>query len=152
MSEKEAEVLELKVEPKKEVEKIEKEILNGDAVTEEKVESSLNYDLLSEEEKVAIDEFCAKVDVSDTTQILQYGAAAQNKISNFSDSILEDVKTKGIGDTGELLADLVGQIKSFDSSIGPKKGLGKLLIFDNSSSSLVISVTSSIQFVYDVGQ
>ena len=96
MSEKEAEVLELKVEPKKEVEKIEKEILNGDAVTEEKVESSLNYDLLSEEEKVAIDEFCAKVDVSDTTQILQYGAAAQNKISTFSDSVLQNVKTKNI--------------------------------------------------------
>lgn len=117
MSEKEAEVLELKVEPKKEVEKIEKEILNGDAVTEEKVETSLNYDLLSEEEKKAIDEFCAKVDVSDTTQILQYGAAAQNKISTFSDSVLQNVKTKNTGDVGDLLADLVVQVKDFDTDV-----------------------------------
>lgn len=117
MSEKEAEVLELKVEPKKEVEKIEKEILNGDAVTEEKVESSLNYDLLSEEEKTAIDEFCAKVDVSDTTQILQYGAAAQNKISTFSDSVLQNVKTKNTGDVGDLLSELVVQVKDFDGDV-----------------------------------
>ena len=117
MSEKEAEVLELKVEPKKEVEKIEKEILNGDAVTEEKVESSLNYDLLSEEEKAAIDEFCAKVDVSDTTQILQYGAAAQNKISTFSDSVLQNVKTKNTGDVGDLLSELVVQVKDFDGDV-----------------------------------
>ena len=117
MSEKEAEVLELKVEPKKEVEKIEKEILNGEAVTEEKVESSLNYDLLSEEEKVAIDEFCAKVDVSDTTQILQYGAAAQNKISTFSDSVLQNVKTKNTGDVGDLLSELVVQVKDFDGDV-----------------------------------
>ena len=95
-------------------------------VTEEEVEKSLNYDELSEAEKKAVDEFNAKIDVYDSTQILQYGAAAQNKISSFSDSILEDVKTKGAGDTGELLAELVGQIKSFDSSIGEKKGLAKL--------------------------
>ena len=117
MSEKEAEVLELIVEPKKEVEKIEKEILNGEAVTEEKVESSLNYDLLTDEEKQAIDEFCAKVDVSDTTQILQYGAAAQNKISTFSDSVLQNVKTKNTGDVGDLLSDLVVQVKDFDTDV-----------------------------------
>ena len=117
MNEQEAEVLELKVEPKKEVEKIEKEILNGDAVTEEKVESSLKYDLLTEEEKKAIDEFCAKVDVSDTTQILQYGSAAQNKISTFSDSVLQNVKTKNTGDVGDLLSDLVVQVKDFDTDV-----------------------------------
>lgn len=117
MSEQEAEALELKVEPKKEVEKIEKEILNGDGVTEEKVESSLKYDLLTEEEKKAIDEFCAKVDVSDTTQILQYGSAAQNKISTFSDSVLQNVKTKNTGDVGDLLSELVVQVKDFDTDV-----------------------------------
>ena len=44
----------------------------------------------------------------DQNLVLQYGAKAQNKISAFSDNILEDVKTKDIGDTGELLANLVG--------------------------------------------
>ena len=120
-----AAALELKVE-NKEDEKVTELVNSEKKITEEKIEKSLNYDELSEAEKKAVDEFNAKIDVYDSTQILQYGAAAQNKISSFSDSILEDVKTKGIGDTGELLADLVGQIKSFDSSIGPKKGLAKL--------------------------
>ena len=121
--------LEMKVE-KKEDEKV-TELVNSDQkITEEKIEKSLNYDELSEEEKKAVDEFNTKLDVFDSTQILQYGAAAQNKISDFSDSILEDVKTKNTGDVGELLANLVGQIKSFDSSIdGNSKGLFK--IFSN---------------------
>ena len=120
-----AAALELKVE-NKEDEKVTELVNTEKKITEEKIEKSLNYDELSEAEKKAVDEFNAKIDVYDSTQILQYGAAAQNKISSFSDSILEDVKTKGAGETGELLADLVGQIKSFDSSIGPKKGLAKL--------------------------
>ena len=120
-----AAALELKVE-NKEDEKVTELVNSEKKITEEKIEKSLNYDELSEAEKKAVDEFNAKIDVYDSTQILQYGAAAQNKISSFSDSILEDVKTKGAGETGELLAELVGQIKSFDSSIGPKKGLAKL--------------------------
>lgn len=120
-----AAALELKVE-NKEDEKVTELVNSEKKITEEKIEKSLNYDELSEAEKKAVDEFNAKIDVYDSTQILQYGAAAQNKISSFSDSILEDVKTKGAGDTGELLAELVGQIKSFDSSIGEKKGLAKL--------------------------
>ena len=120
-----AAALELKVE-NKEDEKVTELVNSEKKITEEKIEKSLNYDELSEAEKKAVDEFNAKIDVYDSTQILQYGAAAQNKISSFSDSILEDVKTKGAGETGELLAELVGQIKSFDSSIGEKKGLAKL--------------------------
>ena len=121
--------LEMKVE-KKEDEKVTELVNSETKITEEKIEKSLNYDELSDEEKKAVDEFNEKIDVLDSTQILQYGAAAQNKISSFSDSILEDVKTKNTGDVGELLADLVGQIKSFDSSIdGNSKGLFK--IFNN---------------------
>ena len=118
--------LELKVE-KKEDEKVVELAESNTKITEEKIEKSLNYDELSVEEKKAVDEFNDKIDVFDSTQILQYGAAAQNKISEFSDSILEDVKTKNTGDVGDLLADLVGQIKSFDSSIGGnKRGLSKI--------------------------
>ena len=112
-----SEVLELKVEPKMESEKIEKEILTGEKVTDEKVESSLNYELLSKEEKDAIDEFCTKIDVTDSTQVLQFGAAAQNKISDFSDSVLNSVKTKNAGEVGELLTDLVVQVKNFDTDV-----------------------------------
>lgn len=112
-----AAALELKIEPKVEKEKIEKEILEGEKVTEEKVENSLNYDLLSKEEQDAIDEFCEKVDVTDTTQVLQYGSSAQNKISTFSDGVLQSVKTKNTGEVGDLLADLVVQVKEFDTDI-----------------------------------
>ena len=89
--------LELKVEKKMDEEEV-KELV-GDKVTEEKIEESLNYDLLSEEEKKAVDDFNSKIDINDATEILQFGAPAQDKISKFSDSILEDVKTK---DTGEV--------------------------------------------------
>ena len=113
--------LELKVEKKVDEESIED--LTSEKVTEEKIENSLNYDILTKEEQKAIDEFNSKIDITDTTQVIQYGAAAQEKISEFSDSILEDVKTKNLGETGDLLADLVSQIKAFDKDVsGGKKG------------------------------
>ncbi len=119
---------ELKV--NKEVNRTEVESLAQESkkVTDEKIEKSLNYDLLSQEEKDAIEEFNQKINVEDATQILQYGAKAQTKISQFSDSVLEDVKTRNTGEVGDLLADLVGEIKSFDSDIANtnKTGLGKL--------------------------
>ena len=121
----------LELQVKKEVKKEEVEDLVQESakVTEEKIEESLNYDLLSEEEKAAIDEFNQKINVEDATQILQYGAKAQAKISQFSDSVLENVKTKQTGEVGDLLASLVADIKSFDSvvTIENKSGLAKLL-------------------------
>ncbi len=114
--------LELKVEKKMDEEEV-KELVS-DKVTEEKIEESLNYDLLSEEEKKAVDDFNSKIDINDATEILQFGAPAQDKISKFSDSILEDVKTKNTGEVGDLLANLVSQIKSFDSDIAGSKKKG----------------------------
>ena len=114
--------LELKVEKSLDEKEV-KEIVSEN-VTEEKIEESLNYDLLSAEEKKAVDEFNSKIDIEDATQILQFGAAAQDKISKFSDSILEDVKTKNTGEVGDLLADLVSQIKSYDADIAGTKKKG----------------------------
>lgn len=120
----------LELQVKKEVKEEEIKDLVGEAkkVTEDKIEESLNYNALSEEEKQAIDEFNKKINVEDATQILQYGAKAQAKISQFSDSVIENVKTKQTGEVGELLADLVGDIKSFDSVITMenKTGIGKM--------------------------
>ena len=112
-----AEALELKVEKEVKKEEVEELVENAKKITNEEIEHSLNYDLLSEDEKRAIDEFNEKINVEDATQVLQYGAKAQTKISQFSDSVLEGVKTKQTGEVGELLADLVSQIKSFDSDI-----------------------------------
>ena len=108
--------LELKVEKKIDEKSIEG-LVNAKEITDNKIEKSLNYDELSKEEKAAIEEFNKKFDVNDSTQILQFGVSAQEKISKFSDSILEDVKTKNTGEVGDLLANLVSQIKSFDKDV-----------------------------------
>ena len=108
--------LELKVKEQIDEKSIEG-LISEKEITEKKIEKSLNYDELSKEEKEAIEEFNSKIDINDSAQILQYGVAAQEKISKFSDSILEDVKTKNAGDVGNLLADLVSQIKAFDKDI-----------------------------------
>ena len=141
---------ELKVEKKveeKEVEKIVEEAGGTEKVTNEQIEASLNYDNLSAAEKKAIDDFIKKVDVEDATQVIQFGAKAQAKISQFSDDVLEGVKTKNTGEVGELLSELVAQIKSFDADVNgvEPKGLAKL--FHNAKKSIdkVIAKYSSIE-------
>ena len=117
-------------------------------VSEEMIESSLNYDLLSQEEKDAIDEFNGMLNINDSAQILQFGAAAQEKISKFSDSILEDVRTKNTGEVGDLLANLVSQIKSFDSDISKSNKRGLIAkIFRNAKRELdfIIAKYSKIE-------
>ena len=127
---------ELNVNSKSDVKKEVEDLVSNDGkVTNSDIEKSLNYEALTPEEKRAIDEFNEKIDVSDSTQVLQYGAAAQKKVADFSDSVLEDVKTKDTGEVGKLLANLVAEIKSFDGDIGEeKKGLSK--IFGNAKKSL----------------
>ena len=118
--------LELKLESSDNV-KVDDLVQEGKNVTDEKIEESLNYDLLTDKEKKAIDDFVEKIDVFDSTQILQFGASSQAKISEFSDSVLEDVRTKNTGAVGDLLASLVAEIKSFDGDVTKEpKGLGKL--------------------------
>ena len=120
--------LELKVEKEVKEEEVKEILEQKGEVTNEKIENSLNYESLTEEEKAAIEDFNKKIDVTDSTQVLQYGAKAQSKISQFSDSVLEGVKTRSTGEVGDLLANLVGEIKSFDSDIAGdnKSFLGKL--------------------------
>ena len=120
--------LELKVEQEVKKEDVEELVKDTEKVTNEKIEESLNYDALSEAEKKAVDDFNKKIDVNDSTQVLQYGAKAQSKISQFSDTVLENVKTKNIGEVGNLLSDLVAEIKTFDSAVTMenKSGIGKL--------------------------
>ena len=128
--------LELKVEKKIEDGEVDAIVKDTKQITNEKIEQSLNYDSLTEEEKRAIDEFNAKIDVHDATQVLQFGSQAQTKISQFSDSVLEDVKTKNLGEVGDLLADLVGQIKSFDSEIANQNKSGIAKIFTSAKKQL----------------
>ena len=145
--------LEIKVDKKVETADLQNLVEEGKKITEEKIEKSLNYEMLSQEEKDAIDEFNAKIDVNDATQILQFGAPAQEKISKFSDSILEDVKTKNVGEVGDLLANLVSEIKSFDSSIAASDKAGFIeKIFGNAKKSVdkIIAKYSKIEKNIDV--
>ncbi len=140
------EELELKVskEEKKEVETIANDTKN---ITNEKIEESLNYDALTDEEKKAIDEFNSKINIDDATQILQFGAKAQSNISKFSDSVLDDVKTKDAGEVGNLLANLVGEIKSFDSAVISENSGFLEKIFNNAKKQLdkIIAKYSKIE-------
>ncbi len=106
----------LELEVKKiETKEIENSLVTGEQITEEKIEKSLSYDELTEEQKQAIDQFLTKIDVSNTAQILQFGASAQKNISQFSDTVLAEVKTKNAGQVGDLLSGLVSELKSFQS-------------------------------------
>ncbi len=77
-------------------------------------------DGLTEEERAAVSEFAAKIDITDTSAVLQYGAGTQQKIANFSDSALENVRTKDFGEVGDMVADLVGELKTFNAAADDK--------------------------------
>ena len=68
---------------------------------------------LSPEEQAQVDSFSEKIDLNDSVIILQYGAACQKKIAAFSDTALEGVRTKDLGETGDMIADLVTELKGF---------------------------------------
>jgi len=122
--------LELTIKPEISTDKLENELLKSDKVTEEKVENSLNYEKLSENEKQAINEFITKVDVHDTGMLLAYGASAQKEIAKFSDDVLQNVRTKNTGEVGDLLTDLVVELKDFDKSTNVSDSKGLMGIFN----------------------
>ena len=86
-------------------------------------ESSLDINKLPEEEQKMVRDFASQIDITDSTILVQYGAPAQTKIANFSDSMLQNVRTKDMGAAGDLLSDLVVEIKGFDDAASEKKGL-----------------------------
>ena len=70
--------------------------------------------VLTPEEQKMVNDFAAKIDIENTNQILQYGAGTQNKMADFSDTALENVKTQDLGEIGELISNVVGELKDFD--------------------------------------
>ena len=77
--------------------------------------------ILTPEEQKIVDDFAAKIDVENTTQILQYGAGTQKKMADFSDTALANVRTQDLGEVGELITGVVGELKGFDAE--EEKGL-----------------------------
>ncbi|WP_138264066.1 toxic anion resistance protein [[Clostridium] hylemonae] len=70
--------------------------------------------ILTEEERKAVDAFAEQIDLTNSSVILQYGVGTQKKMADFSENALENVKTKDLGEVGELLSGVVKELKSFD--------------------------------------
>ncbi|MDD3334727.1 MAG: toxic anion resistance protein [Eubacteriales bacterium] len=83
----------------------------------------MDTSMLTEQDKKNIQDFVQKIDVNNTDHVLLYGADAQKKIADFSDSALETVRTKDSGEVGNMLVNLVNEIKGFGSAAEKPKGL-----------------------------
>lgn len=79
------------------------------------IREELEEPALTPEEKKMVQEFSEKIDLKNSNQVLQYGAGAQKKIADFSQSALDNVRTKDLGEVGDLLAGVVGELKEFDT-------------------------------------
>ena len=77
--------------------------------------------VLTPQEQQIVNDFAAKIDVENTAQILQYGAATQKKMADFSDAALNNVRTQDLGEVGDLIVNVVGELKGFDAE--ESKGL-----------------------------
>ena len=84
--------------------------------SEKPQEPAVEEPVLSPQEQKIVEDFAAKIDIENTNQILQYGAGTQKKMADFSDAALVNVKTQDLGEAGELLANVVGELKDFDAT------------------------------------
>ena len=86
-------------------------------------QNEMDDSMLSEEQKQMVSEFVEKIDLRNSNAILQYGAGTQKKMADFSEKALENVRTKDMGEIGNMLTDLVGELKNFDVE-EEEKGFG----------------------------
>lgn len=80
----------------------------------ERQEPALDENILTEEERRMVDAFAKQIDLTNSTMVLQYGAGTQKKMADFSESALENVRSKDLGEVGELLSGVVKELKDFD--------------------------------------
>ena len=78
------------------------------------LQETLDDTILSEEEKRQVEEFSRQIDLHNSTAILQYGVGTQKKMADFSGDALENVKTKDLGEVGEMLSGVVAQLRDFE--------------------------------------
>ena len=80
----------------------------------QELKEDLDDSVLSDEERRQVDEFAKQIDLHNSTAILQYGVGTQKKMADFSGNALENVRTKDLGEVGDMLSDVVTQLKGFD--------------------------------------
>lgn len=88
---------------------------------EEPVPAGVEDMPLNEQEQKMVEDFIPKIDLNNSNMILQYGSGAQKKIADFSQNVLNNVRTKDLGEIGEMLSGVVNELKSFD--VEEEKGL-----------------------------
>lgn len=91
------------------------QIVLEDATAPRDVAQVVIEDSLTPEERAQVDAFSQQIDVSNTQQIMQYGAGAQKKMAGFSETALAKVRTQDLGEAGDLIANVVVELKSFDA-------------------------------------
>ena len=84
----------------------------------------LDESSLSPEERKQVEDFSEKIDLTNSTQVLQYGASSQKKVADFSTATLENIRTKDLGEVGDMVTNLVGELKGFDANEQSKGFLG----------------------------
>lgn len=106
---------------------VQPEVKEEDALTkaEKKPEAGPDMSMLSEAEQKAVIAFSEQIDLSDANQVIQYGSAAQKNIADFSETALEKVKSKDLGELGSMISELVVELKTCDEP-EKKKGLAGL--------------------------
>ena len=119
------------------------------AVVEEKKEEVIaEENILSEEERQMAEKFAEQIDLTNSNMILQYGAGTQKKMADFSESALENVRTKDLGEVGNLLSSVVKELKSFDE----EEEKGFLGIFKKSSNKITAMKTKYAKAETNVNQ
>ena len=93
-------------------------------VKEEPAQPQLDESMLSDEERRMVDEFSKQIDIHNTNGILQYGVGTQKKMADFSETALKNVKTKDLGEVGDMISGLVTELRSFDVEEEEKGFLG----------------------------
>ena len=95
----------------------------AEEVLEEAKKEEAPEERFSEEEQAAIEAFASQINMKDNNMILQYGAGAQQKLADFSEKALDNVKTQDLGEVGEMLASVVTELQSFDVKEEKKGGI-----------------------------
>ncbi|MDU5109835.1 MAG: toxic anion resistance protein [Clostridium sp.] len=112
----------INIQPELVFEPFKDEVINIKAEEEKVKEEVIDEILLTEEEKKMVDQFVDKIEITNSNSILQFGVGAQKKISDFSETALNNVRTKDLGEVGDMLSNVVHELKNFEES-EEKKGI-----------------------------
>lgn len=119
---------------------------------EEPTKPEMDESVLSAEERKMVDDFARQIDIRNSAAILQYGAGTQKKMADFSEDALEKVRTKDLGEVGDLLENVVTELKNFDAEEERKgimgffkKGANKLEAMKNKYSKAETNVNKIVE-------